>query len=342
MNKIKPSRIKFEENELKIDEPLVPQPLVPQRFENISVVDEEEKLEELEDKKEVEVAKKTNKLKFFMVAIVLFFGLLIYDVTTYIIEICEKNLAFGGFFAITGGIFLFLVIKLVSKEVKSLKNLRTINKFYLKSEKLKINPSKESIGFLKELVKFYKKSSIVEIQADLKEIENRLKKDTLLYGEAIELFETKVLSKLDERAYSAINRYIQQSAIATALSPVAILDAVFVIWRNVTMISEVAKIYGFAPSLVFKISLTKQILQSVVFASVAEIMSEYGAYLVGNSLISKISLSISDGIANGILTARIGYNTIDACRPIENKSLKKSKLQNSINRMLKDISKKIF
>lgn len=329
MNRIKPTRIEVEE--IEVEE----QKIKPQRFENVDIAQSEEELEELgADKK---ITKKRYKLKLFIVAIILFFGLFIYDVSTHIIEIYNENLFFGTFFGIVGVIFLFLVIKSILKELKSFRNLKKIEIFHLKSKKLKISPSKESILFVKELINFYKKSAVDEIQSDLKKMEQDLKEENFLYSEVVELFEKNILSKLDKKSHNIVNRYVLQSSIATTLSPIAILDALFVIWRNVAMMGEIARIYGFTPSLIFKISLAKQILQSVIFASVAEIMSEYGTYIIGNSLISKISINISDGIANGILTARIGYNTIEACRPIYNKDDKKSKLRNSISQMIKKI-----
>jgi len=53
---------------------------------------------------------------------------------------------------------------------------------------------------------------------------------------------------------------------------------------------------------------------------VADILSDVS----GSSFISKISYSAGQGVANGVLLARLGYGVMEACRSISSKDKRKS------------------
>ena len=334
MNRIKPQRIVIED---EVKEEKSEEKIKPQKFENIDYKIEDE-FEELESSSNLPKKKKRGfKLSIFLIAFLLFFGLLLYDTTYYIISIYITTPFIGSIFIILAILLIFLIFKNIYQQIVSIFNLKSIENRQKESLKLKNNPTKEVKEFILDLISYYKKSYSEE--KSLKELERKIIDDELLNNQMIERFEKEFLSKLDEKALLIIHKTVNQTAVATAISPVALIDALFVLYRNITMITQIAKIYGFNPTLTFKISLGKKILNAIVFASAAELISEYGSYLLGNSLIKKFSLSISDGIANGILTARIGFYTIKACRPIEDKTLQKNKLKKVLNSMMEEIFK---
>ncbi len=49
-------------------------------------------------------------------------------------------------------------------------------------------------------------------------------------------------------ALKQITAYSQQTGVLIALSPLALLDMVLALWRNVRMIDEIGQIYGLRPS----------------------------------------------------------------------------------------------
>ncbi len=55
----------------------------------------------------------------------------------------------------------------------------------------------------------------------------------------------------------------------------------------------------------------------MVFAGVAELATDLTNEMAGSTVLAKVSQSAGQGIANGLLLARLGYGVMEACRPIE-------------------------
>jgi len=57
----------------------------------------------------------------------------------------------------------------------------------------------------------------------------------------------------------------------------------------------------------------------LAFASVTEILANHSQDILGTSILSKLSTHGAQGVANGILIARVGIGTIKSCRPLHYK-----------------------
>jgi putative membrane protein len=129
--------------------------------------------------------------------------------------------------------------------------------------------------------------------------------------------EEKILSVMDEKAKNIITKYANQTAISTAISPVAMIDAILILSRSHVMIKEIAKVYNLRPNLLGEMALIKKVFVNLAFAGVTDIMLHHSHDILGASVLSKVSAHGAQGVANGILTARVGLSTLRACRPIE-------------------------
>ncbi len=135
-------------------------------------------------------------------------------------------------------------------------------------------------------------------------------------SELLQLYSRLVLSKVDEKALAEIARFSTESVVLIALSPVAIIDMLIMLWRNLRMINKVAGLYGLKLGYWSRIKLIKQVFVNMVYAGASELVADFGAEMIGADLLGKLSGRLAQGLGAGMLTARLGVKTMQLCRPI--------------------------
>jgi putative membrane protein len=135
-------------------------------------------------------------------------------------------------------------------------------------------------------------------------------------AEVINLYSKEVLSSVDQKALDEVAKFSTESVVLIAISPVAIIDMMLMFWRNVRMINKIAGLYGLKLSYWSRIRLIKQVFINMAYAGASEIITDFGADLIGADLLGKLSGRMAQGLGAGMLTARLGLKTIKACRPI--------------------------
>jgi putative membrane protein len=63
-------------------------------------------------------------------------------------------------------------------------------------------------------------------------------------SELLQLYSRLVLTKVDEKAMAEIAKFSTEAVVLVSLSPVAIIDMLVILWRNLRMINKVALLYG--------------------------------------------------------------------------------------------------
>ena len=142
------------------------------------------------------------------------------------------------------------------------------------------------------------------------------------------IFSANVLATLDKHVYDIVVKNSAIAALLTAMSPMAWLDALLFSWRNIRMIRQIAVHYGFRPGFVGTIKLVKQVLQGMMLSAAADFITDEAAETVGSSVAAILFAKAGQGMANGLLTARLGVQAMRLCRPIpflpeENPSLRR-------------------
>ncbi|MGB1198363.1 MAG: YcjF family protein [Thalassotalea sp.] len=134
--------------------------------------------------------------------------------------------------------------------------------------------------------------------------------------ELLLLYSRQVLSVVDQKALDKISKHSTEAAVLVALSPIAILDMLLMLWRNTKMINEIAALYGMKMSYWSRIKLIKQTFKNMVYAGASELITDVGADLLGADMLSKLSGRLAQGLGAGMLTARLGLKAMQVCRPI--------------------------
>jgi len=135
-------------------------------------------------------------------------------------------------------------------------------------------------------------------------------------GEALDLFSTRVLSSLDKKAQQVVVQRASEAGVMVAMSPLAFLDMLLVLWRNTQMIREIAAIYGFFPGRVGQWCLLRRVFHNLLYAGVSELVSDAGAELLGGKVSAIVSAKVAQGVGVGVFTARLGLQTMRLCRPL--------------------------
>ncbi len=244
---------------------------------------------------------------------------------------------------VLGVVYIVMIFALVGilgygifKEMVGYRKIKRIDKIQEEAARLTTRRGKNARVFAQKIVAMYKDHEDPEIREAVEEFVSEL--PSLMDDEIMERLEEKVLAPMDEKAKRIIARYANQTAISTAISPVAIIDAVLILSRSHVMIKEIAKVYNLRPNLMGEMALVKRVFVNLAFAGATDIMINHSHDILGASVLSKVSAHGAQGVANGILTARVGLSTLRACRPV---ALTK-KQDGFFKNLFKMISKSLF
>jgi putative membrane protein len=113
-----------------------------------------------------------------------------------------------------------------------------------------------------------------------------------------------------------IAKFSSESVVLVALSPIAIIDMLLMLWRNLRLVNKIAALYGLKLSYWSRIKLIKQVIINMAYAGASELVADLGADLLGAELLGKLSARMAQGLGAGMLTARLGLKAMHLCRPI--------------------------
>lgn len=140
--------------------------------------------------------------------------------------------------------------------------------------------------------------------------------DTHNDREVLQLYARTVLAEADARALAIVSRHAGDVAVMVAVSQFPAVDMLLVLWRQLKLVEDVATAYGVDPGYWGRIRLLRAVLRNMALAGAAEVAAEVGSEVLGAGVLARLSSSAAQGVAAGVLTARLGLRTMDACRAI--------------------------
>ncbi|QDZ91505.1 YcjF family protein [Shewanella decolorationis] len=177
----------------------------------------------------------------------------------------------------------------------------------------------EADGFINNIVCHYPDSQgLQRLRQSLKDEHND--------AEKVLLFEDLVLTERDELAKKIVRRYAAESAVLLAASPLAALDMAIILWRNQRMLRDVAACYGIELGYWSRIKLIRSIIINIIYAGTSELVTDLGTQLLSVEMTGKLSARLAQGLGGGLLTARLGYQAMALCRPIQFREEQRPKL----------------
>lgn len=134
--------------------------------------------------------------------------------------------------------------------------------------------------------------------------------------EVLFLFNQTVINPIDEQVKKLISKNAVENALLVAVSPLAVADVLMVAWRNIALINKISQAYGMELGYLSRLKLFKMVLKNMVFAGVSELATDIGMTFFSQNLTAQISMRAAQGVAVGLLTARLGIKVMEFCRPI--------------------------
>lgn len=237
-----------------------------------------------------------------------------FDTADLLARAFATSIALGVLVALLAATAGIAAIAMLVTELLSLRRLRRIEELRAEAGRLEVDvPGGRADRFAGSLVALY--ADRRELAPALARVRDHVT-DAHDEHEVVRLLDREVLSPLDRAAYQRVLRASRDTAVATALSPAALLDFAVVLWRNLKLVREIASLYGARPGYVGSLRLLRRMLANIAVAGVTESAHHVAVEALGGSLAAAISTRMGQGVINGLLTARVGLTAMHLCRPI--------------------------
>lgn len=262
-----------------------------------------------------------------------------YDTVDLIQRAFETSVLLGGgAVALAGGAVLG-GFGLLSGELRSLRRLRRIDGLREEAEHLRTSGTHgEAARYAGAVASLYRDRR--DLSAQVAALKDNLS-DAHDDREVVRMVDLQLLQDIDRRSYQLVLRAARDTAVATALSPAALLDVVIVLWRNLKLVREVATLYGARPGYVGSLKLLRRMLANIAIAGVAESGNDLMVEALGSTLAASLSTRVGQGVINGLLTARVGLTAMHLCRPLAYDETNRPSLKR-IRRELLNVPKQVL
>lgn len=220
-----------------------------------------------------------------------------------------------------GTLFSFIILSIVTttfvltwRTYQNIKKFHTVTKLQHEGQLLiEKNQHGNAVHYLNKISDFYKERPDIKTRLDRFYI---VLNDAYSDRDVCHLFSVQVMADLDQQAYRLVAQRSKETALMVMISQVALVDTLLTLWRNVHLIYDIASLYGNRPSFLGSLNLITSVLKNMVYADVSEVIADTTAEILGGSLLSIMSAQVAQGLGSGILTARVGLQTMQACRPL--------------------------
>lgn len=216
-------------------------------------------------------------------------------------------------FAIAG-VAGFAALAIIVREIIGLWRLRKIEHLQEQAARaINLDESSAATHVCKELEQLY--AGRADVKWGLQQFASH-RDDILDPRDRVKLADNLVLTPLDEAAHKIIARRARRVTLLTTVTPVALLDILFVASQNLGMLRDLATLYGGRPSTLSTLKLARMAATHLAVTGGLAISDNLIQHFVGRGLLGKLSSRLGEGAVNGILTSRIGLAALAVCRPI--------------------------
>jgi len=254
------------------------------------------------------------------VFVVSFLSLVLLEFAFSLVVTFQQSLILGSVYATAVLTGTLLIGRLLWREYRMLRSLKR-NQLH-RHEADRLLNSEQVGGALPWLEKLNKHQSLTgfeEFKSSVA-IHHTDKEIMTLYAESL-------LVAQDTQAKKLINRFATESGLLVALSPLALVDMMAVLWRGTKLIEQIGQVYGIGFGYASRIRLYKMLIKQVMFVGSAELVSDLAATALSAELLGKLSGRAAQGLSAGIFTARIGYKAMELSRPLPRLEHKRSLLK---------------
>ena len=249
-----------------------------------------------------------------------------------IVESFFLKSAFLGYVALTvAGVAGFAALAIILREISGLMRLRRIEHLQLSaSHALNQDDAASADAAISGLKSLY--ANRPDAAWNLKNL-NLHAQDIMDPRDRVRLAERYLVDPLDEVAHRVIAKRARRVTLLTTVTPAAALDMLFVGAQNLSMLREIATLYGGRPSTLATFRLARMVVTHLAVAGGLALSDNFIHLFVGKGILGRLSARFGEGAVNGILTARIGLAAREVCRPIPQEQSKREKLSSLVKEL---------
>lgn len=296
-------------------------------IENAEFIDTEE---DQQDSIELEPVYKKSKWQTLKgVFVVSFLALVLLEFALSLFVTFQQSIILGSVYltAVLSGVLL--IARVIWREYRMLRSLKRNQLHRTEADRL-LNSEQvgEALPWLEKLNEHQTLTGFEEFKQQIASHHTD--------KEIMTLYADSLLVSQDQQAKKLINRFATESGLLVALSPLALVDMMAVLWRGTKLIEQIGRIYGIG--FASRIKLYRLLVKQVLFVGSAELVSDLAATALSAELLGKLSGRAAQGLSAGIFTARIGYKAMELSRPLPRLEHKRSLLKETANSIARKIA----
>ncbi len=262
--------------------------------------------------------KESSTKKTINMTIVVIISLVVLLLINFSLDVYQSYTSISSssqFFAITYLFIYFIAIFgtfiYVVFSIKNYINLK--DAFRIQSQTLNINDYEDEKEISLIILNHYKQHQNQEIQNKAVQLYKQVESNSL-HSPFVSI-KNEIISKLDKDAINVVYASAKEVSLFTAFSPGSALDSLAVIFSSMKLMKKIFHIYGYKTNLFTSLLIIRKILENASISALVEYTDDSVNDLLGNTLISKLSTKIAQGVGNGVLILRIGNILIQSARP---------------------------
>lgn len=132
----------------------------------------------------------------------------------------------------------------------------------------------------------------------------------------IRLAEIELMKPLDREARRLISNAARRVSVVTAISPRAFTDIGYVLFESARLVRSLSALYGGRPGFFGLVRLLRAVIAHLAVTGTIALGDSLVQQVLGHGLASKISAKLGEGVANGLMTARVGVAAMELARPM--------------------------
>lgn len=195
--------------------------------------------------------------------------------------------------------------------IRSYVNLK--DAFTLQSQTLQVTTYAEEKEIALSILKHYMHHQNPDISTKASNLHEKLNSNSL--HSPFTSIKTEIINELDKEAANSVYASAKEVSLFTAFAPGSALDSIAVLFSSLKLMKNVFYIYGYKTNLFTSLIIIRKILENASIAALIEYTDDSVNDLLGNTILTRLSTKIAQGIGNGVLMLRIGNMLIQGARP---------------------------
>lgn len=235
----------------------------------------------------------------------------VFETINWLQHVTTSSPLTGIFYSVTLGCLAVAMTQLLWREIKKLSRLKRSRELQRLGEALLQESGSDAMAYCDKLASLTGAKD-TPAYAEF----NRGLSDSHNNREILDLYRHHILSEQDKKAKRVVAKWSSEAALMVAISPLAFVDMLIILWRNTKMVEQVAAVYGIELGYYSRLHLFQMVLKNMVFAAGVEVATDLGTDMLGTELAGAMSARVAQGVGAGLISARLGFKAMELCRPM--------------------------